>query len=104
MKRRAFVQIILPAAVAGTLLAQKKQSGRLSGVVKSVDKAKMTIEMSPSNSPNSSRKIIWDANTKFTLDGKPAQADVGKETMRVVAVGEFEGVDLKATKISYKNR
>jgi hypothetical protein len=103
MRRRIFIQVILPAAVAGTLLAEKKPD-RLSGVVKSVDKAKMTVDLTPSKSPNAVRKVMFDASTKFTLDGKPAQADALADSLRIVAVGTFEGVNLKATEISLKHR
>jgi hypothetical protein len=93
----------MPAVAVGTLLAQKKED-RLSGLVKAIDAAKMTIDMSPSNSPGATRKVTWDANTKFTLDGKPAQADVAKVGMHIVALGKYEGVDLRATTISLKHR
>ena len=89
--------------VAGTLLAQKKPD-RLSGVIKSFDKAKMTIDLAPSKSPNAIRKVMFDASTKFTLDGKPAQADAVADSLRIVALGTFEGVNLKATEISLKQR
>jgi hypothetical protein len=103
MERRSFVKFMLPAMLAGALLGEKKED-RLSGIVKTIDAAKMTIEMAPSNSPRSVRKIVWDANTKFTLDGKPSQADVAKDGMHVVALGKFDGLDLKATLISFKHR
>jgi hypothetical protein len=103
MVRRQFLAIVLPVAFAGTLMAFQKPD-RLSGVVRQVDKTKMVIEITLSSNPSSVRKIHYDANTKFTFDKKPAQADVVKDGLRIVAIGKFEGVDLKATDVSLRNR
>ena len=102
MLRRHFAKLLLPAALAGSLFA--KNPDRLSGVVRSVDKAKMLIEINLSSNPNSVRKIIYEAATQFTLDDKPAQADAIKDGLRIVAIGKFESLDLKATKVSLKHR
>ena len=103
--RRTFIGSTLPFAFAGIALAQaKKKEDRLSGVVTNVDAGKMTIEMHMRNNPNLLRKIIYDDATKFTLDGKPAKASDVKQGYRVVAVGTFEGVDLKATTVALTNK
>ncbi len=103
MRRRAFLGLALPVALAGLAYAQEtKGKDRLSGKVRSVDKDKSTIQMYMSNNPNTLRTIMYDASTKFTLNGAAANADAVKEGQRIVAVGTFEGVNLKATKISVK--
>lgn len=105
MNRRTFIRWAVPAGFAGVALAQKAaKSDRLSGVVKSVDKGKMTIEMRGRKSANVVRIIMYDANTKFTMDGKPGTADNIKEDLGIVAVGKFEGVNLKATQIALTQR
>ena len=103
MLRRTLLACVVPAALAGVMYAEdKKAGGRLSGVVKSVDKDKSSIDMLMRNNPNTRRTIMYDGSTKFTLDGKSANADAVKEGQTIVAVGTFEGINLKATKISVK--
>jgi len=89
--------------LTGIALAQTKKAkkpDRLSGVVKSVDAGAMTIEMHIRKNPNQIRKIIYDGATTFTLGGKPAQAADAKEGYGIVALGKFEGINLKATQIA----
>ena len=101
MNRRIFVRSAIGYSLAGVLLAQKAaKPGRLSGIVKSVDKSKMSIEMRGRTSSNTLRLIMYDANTKFTMQGKPGTADDVKDDLRIVANGTFEGVNLKATQIA----
>jgi hypothetical protein len=104
MERRTFVKIWLPTAVAGVVLAQTSKQDRLSGVVKSIDKNAMIIEMTMSKTQGAVRKVMYDANTRFTLDNKPAKADDVKESQRIVAGGKFDGVNLKASAITLKTR
>src|SRR5689334_22677679 len=102
MNRRNFFATVSALAVAGVALAQESKEGaktsgskhdRLSGRVKSVDKNAMTLEMHTNSNPTVSRKVKWNADTKFTSGDKPASADDLKEGARIVAVGKFEGVD-----------
>jgi hypothetical protein len=105
MNRRIFLLSALSVGVTGLALAQKAaKQGRLSGVVKSFDKSKMTIEMRGKTSAGVVRNIMYDPNTTFTLQGKPATADELKEGRRIVALGKFEGVNLKATTIALTER
>ena len=105
MNRRTFIQVAITFGVAGVVLAQQAaKPDRLSGVVKGVDKSSSTIELRPRKTGSSVvRKVIYDSSTQFTLDGKPATADDVKENLRIVAVGKFEGVNLKATNITLKH-
>jgi cytochrome c-type biogenesis protein CcmE len=101
MNRRTFMGSALGFGLAGVALAQKTaKPGRLSGIVKSVDKGKNTIEMRGKSSSNAVRLIMYDAGTKFTMQGKPATADDVKEGLRIVAIGNFEGVNLKAAQVA----
>lgn len=101
MNRRIFIRSAIPFGLAGVALAQKAaRPDRLSGFVKGVDKAKMTIEMRGRTNANIVRQIMYDANTQFTLQGKPATADDLKEDLRIVAIGKFEGINLKATQVA----
>jgi hypothetical protein len=105
MQRRDFVRTILPLAAAGTLLAQSSTNpDRLSGIVKSINKEKTSVEISMRKSPNVIRICMWDNTTRFTYKNKPAQAGEMKEGMRIVAVGKFEGINLKAAAISLNDR
>lgn len=102
MKR---VLVVLLAVMLGlTMLsfaqdAKKAEGDRLSGTVKSVDAKTMTIEMTMRSNPTAVRKIIWDSATKVTVVDQPGTAADIKEGMRIVAVGKFDGVILKATAI-----
>jgi hypothetical protein len=99
--RRTFLGSALPFAFAGIALAQaKKKDDRLSGLVTNVDTDKMTIEMHMRNNASAIRKIMYDGATTFTLDGKPAKSSDAKPGNGIVALGKFEGVNLKATKIA----
>lgn len=101
MDRRMFLGSALPFAFAGIALAQaKKKDDRLSGLVTNVDASKMTIEMHMRNDPNAIRKIMYDDATTFTLGGKPAKSSDVKPGNGIVALGTFEGVNLKATRIA----
>ena len=102
MNRRNFLGITLPFGLAGIAAAQGKKAkvDRLSGVVKSVDANANSIEMHIRKNPNQIRKIMYDADTKFTLGGKPAKASDAKEGYGIVALGKFEGINLKATQVA----
>lgn len=105
MQRRKFVQIALLASMAGVLFAQGNATpDRLSGSIKSINKEKMSIEIAMRKSPNVVRVCFYDANTRFTYKNKPAKADDLKEGLRIVAVGRFEGVNLKASDIALNER
>jgi len=104
MRRRTFLASAIPVSVAGVLLAKEGKPDRLSGTVKLVDKDKKELHMAPRNTPNGQREILWDDNTKWTLEGKPSDAAAAKEGQSVVAIGKFEGVVLHATEISLKNK
>jgi len=102
VNRRTFLGVTLPFGLAGVALAQNKKAklDRLSGVVKSVDAGGSTIEMHIRKNPNQVRKIMYDNSTTFTLDKKPAKASDVKEGQGIVAVGKFEGINLKATQVA----
>ena len=101
MNRRTFMQSALPFAIAGVAFAQKAaKPDRLSGIVKTVDKSKMSIEMRGRKSANQIRQIMYDAESKFTLNGKPASVDDAKEGYEIVALGKFQGINLKANTIA----
>ena len=101
MNRRIFIQSAMAFGLAGVALAQKaKAPDRLSGVVNNVDKGTMTIEMRDRKNANVIRKIMFDSNTRFTMQGKPGTADDIKKDLRIVAVGKFEGINLKATQVA----
>ena len=101
MNRRTLILSAIPFGLAGVAFAQKAaKQDRLSGVVKTVDAAKMTIEMRGRKAANVVRLIMYDANTQFTLQGKPCKADEVKPDLNIVALGKFEGVNLKAAKIA----
>jgi cytochrome c-type biogenesis protein CcmE len=100
MRRRKFLGVLIPAAVASAALAQETKPDRLSGRVKSIDKKGMVIEMYMRRQQSVVRKIMYDANTKFTVAGKAGKPDDVAEGMRIVAIGKFDGVNLKATDIN----
>lgn len=101
MNRRTFIQVALPLGLAGIIVAEDaKKVDRLSGYVKGVDKGKMSIVMTTRAHPTNMRKIVCDSNTKIMVAGKAGTFDDVKENMRIVAIGKFEGVDLKATDVS----
>ena len=105
MNRRTFIRSAIPFGLAGVALAKKAaKPDRLSGMVRSIDKGKMTIEMRMRTSASSIRQVMYDSGTKFTMQGKPATADDVKEGLRIVALGKFEGVNLKATQVSLTPR
>lgn len=106
MRRRTFLASTIPAVLATAVVAQeaKTKHDRLSGTVKMVDKDKKIIHMAPRNAPSAQRQIMWTDNTKWTLDGKPADASAAADGMSVVAIGKFEGVSLQATDISLKHK
>lgn len=105
MLRRQFVTTVLPLGLAGVAVAQEaKQPDRLSGVVRSHDKEKKVIEMYMRKQQNVVRKIMYDDKTQFTMDGKAATAEAIKEQLRIVAIGKFDDVNLKATAVSLTTR
>ena len=105
MNRRIFMLSAIPLGLAGVGLAQKAaKQDRLSGIIRSVDKSKMTIEMRGRTDANIVSNIMYDANTHFTLQGKPATADDLKDGRRIIALGKFEGVNLKATQVALTER
>ncbi len=106
MFRRTFIALTLIALGSlGTVSAQdeKKAGDRLSGVVKSIDKAAMRITITPRNS-TAQRIILYDAATKFHTGDKEGKPDDVQDGMRIVAVGKFEGVNLKAAEIRVRLR
>lgn len=107
MNRRKFMGVLAPFAFAGVVAAQeaakKGTTPRISGRVQNTDTKGMTIEVRPSRGGNAIRKVIYDANTQFMTDNKPGSADDAKQGVRIVAVGEWDGVNLKAKKITLVN-
>ena len=99
MKRRTFLGVTLPL-MAGVALAKEPKPDRLSGYVKSVEKKDMTINMHTKANPTLERKIMYDDKTKFTVLGKPGTIDDVKDGMRIVAIGKFDGTNLRATNVS----
>lgn len=102
MLRRSFLSYTIPAMLAAGLRGQE-QPDRLSGVVKSIDKKAMVIELTPRNS-SAVRKVHYDGSTKFTLLDKASNVDEAAVGMRIVAVGKFQGVELNATQITLRPR
>jgi hypothetical protein len=47
---------------------------------------------------------MYDGSTQFTNDGKPGSAEDVKPDLRIVAIGKFEGVNLKATNVALTPR
>lgn len=99
MKRSVFVALIAVFALGLAGIAQEAKPDRLSGTVKSVDAKAMSVEILQSKTPSTVRVVLWDATTKIMLDDKPGTVADIKEGMRLVAVGKFEGVKLRATTI-----
>ena len=100
MNRRTFLGITIPVALAGVALAKEPKPDRLSGYVKTIEKKDMTINMHTKSNPSVERKIMYDDKTRFTVLGKPGSIDDVKDGMRIVGVGKFDGVNLKATDVS----
>ncbi len=99
MKRSVFVALIAVLALGLTGTAQEAKPDRISGTVRSVDAKAMSIEVNMSQTPSAVRTVFWDASTKVTLVDKPGTAADIKDGMRIVAIGKFEGVKLRATDI-----
>lgn len=93
----------LCSLVTASAQETKKDGGRLSGVVKLVDKAAMKITIAPRNS-SAERIIMYDAATKFYNGDKEGKIDDVHDGMRIVAVGKFEGVNLKAAEVRVRLR
>ncbi len=107
MKKLFLVLLTALLGIALTVSAQdekKAQGDRLSGTVKTVDAKTMTIEITMSRTPSAVRKIMWDESTKVLVGDKPGSSSDIKEGMRIVAVGKFEGVNLKATTIRVRTQ
>lgn len=106
MRKRLLAVLALVLAVSLTGFAQdeKKQPDRVSGSVRSVDQQAMSIEVNLSSSPSVVRTVLWDQNTKVTLVDKPGTSADIKEGMRIVAIGKFEGVKLRATALTVRPR
>lgn len=107
MKKLALALVTALLGLTLTVSAQdekKAQPDRLSGTVRSVDAKSMTIEITMSRTPTTVRKIMWDANTKVLVGDTPGTSADIKESMRIVAIGKFEGVNLKATTIRVRTQ
>ena len=106
MLRRILISLIALGLFSFlTLSAQDApKPDRLSGVVRSVDKPGMKITMSARNDANVKRIIMYDASTKIMNGEKPGTIDDVLEGMRIVALGKFEGVNLKAANITVRPR
>ncbi len=104
MQRRTFLAAALSlAGAAGVVIAQEK-AGKLSGRVNDINTGTKTITMHEKSNRSVQRNVIYDDNTKFTLDGKEAKADAVKQNFRIVAIGTFAGADLKASQIDLFTR
>lgn len=95
--------IALCSLAAASAQEAKKEGDRLSGVVKMVDKAGMKITITPRNS-SVERIIMYDTATKFYAGDKEGKIDDVQDGMRIVAVGKFEGVNLKAAEVRVRLR
>jgi len=104
MLRRVVFSLV--AIAVSSLLAVSAQDAakpdRLSGVVRQIDKSAMKITMAVRNQPTAQRVILYDANTRIKLGDKPVTIDDVREGMRIVAIGKFEGVQLKATDMTLR--
>lgn len=99
----ALTVIALCSLVVASAQDAKKEGDRLSGVVKMVDKAAMKITITPRNS-SAQRVIMYDSATKFFVGDKEGKIEDVQDGMRIVAVGKFEGVNLKATEVRVRQR
>jgi hypothetical protein len=102
MKKLLIVLMTVLLGLAMTAAGQGEKAppgDRVSGTVRSVDAKAMSIEVNLSQVPSAVKTVLWDANTKVTLVDKPGTAADIKEGMRIVAVGKFDGLKLRATGI-----
>lgn len=101
----AFLSALLGLSLLAPAQNEKKaQPDRLSGTIRMVDASTMTIEITTRSTPTATRKIMWDASTKVLVGDQPGTAADIKEGMRIVAIGKFEGVNLKATTIRVRTQ
>jgi hypothetical protein len=104
MQRRTFLAFALTfAGAAGVAIAQNKAE-KLTGRVEDINKNTMTITMHTKSNRGVPRNVIYEANTKFTLDGKEASVDAVKANFRIVAQGAFDGSNLKAIRVDLFTR
>ena len=104
MKRRSFLSVAVPAALAGAAFAADKAEPRLSGHVRELIKDKNTLDIFTNKDRSVIRHVRYDGDTQFTLDGKPADAGAVEQGYRVVAVGAWDGKDLKAKTVALYKR
>lgn len=104
MKKALVFALALAIALSLSLVAQEAKPDRVSGTIRSVDAKAMSIEVNPSQTPSAVRVVLWDDKTKVLLGDKPGTAADIKEGMRIVAIGKFEGVKLRATDIRVRPR
>jgi hypothetical protein len=104
MQRRGFLTLAMSLAAAVGIVAAQEKAEKLSGRVNDLNKNTMTITMHTKENRGVARNVVYDANTKFTLDGKEANADAVKSNFRIVAQGKFDGANLKATQVDLFTR
>lgn len=104
MKTALVFALGLMLALSLSLVAQEAKPDRVSGTVRSVDAKAMSIEVNLSQTPTAVRVVLWDDKTKVQLGSNPGTAADIKEGMRIVAIGKFEGVKLRATSIRVRPR
>src|SRR5262252_9946174 len=90
MQRRTFLSFALSLAGAAGLVMAQAKAEKLTGRVNDLNKNTMTITMHTKANSGVPRNVIYDANTKFTLDGKEANADAVKANFRIVAQGTYD--------------
>jgi len=96
-----FLGVVL--CVPNTAYAQEKKTkpakqDRVSGVVQSISKDKNMVTVRIRG--NTTRTVVWDANTNWTYDNKPGSINELKEGRRAISLGKFnDKAQLVATRI-----
>jgi Cu/Ag efflux protein CusF len=105
----SFVALILGIVLSLTLTtgarAQEKSAAtpkedRLSGTVKLISKDTSTITL---RKDNTTRSVVYNNDTKYTLHNKPSSLDQVKEGRKVICLGKFDEKNrLVATRIDVR--
>jgi hypothetical protein len=89
--------------MAMTAQAQEKKESkedRLSGVIHMINKDTSTITI---RRGNVQRQVVYNADTKYTYQNKPATIDEVKEGRRVICLGKFnDKTQLVATRVEVR--
>ena len=106
----SFVALILGIVLSLTLTtgvraqetkpAAKPKEDRLSGTVQMIDKNTSTITL---RKDNTTRSVVYNNDTKYTLHNKPSSLDQVKEGRKVICLGKFDEKNrLVATRIDVR--